>query len=60
MIVDIQTSKQQEQKGKKDNQTIDNHFSRILKQKDMYCTNNNINLYRHKKSKTKKGTIYTI
>ena len=60
MIVDIQTSKQQEQKGKKDNQTIDNHFSRILKQKDMYCTNNNNNLYRHKKSKTKKGTIYTI
>ena len=26
----------------------------------MYCTNNNNNLYRHKKSKTKKGTIYTI
>ena len=60
MIVDIQTSKQQEQKGKKDNQTIDNHFSRILKQKDMYCTNNNNNLYRHKKKKKKKGTIYTI
>ena len=66
MIVDIQTSNQQEQKGKKDNQTINNHFSRILKQKDMYCTNNIqqqqslFTLFRHKKSKTKKGTIYTI
>ena len=47
MIVDIQTSNQQEQKGKKDNQTINNHFSRILKQKDMYCTNKNNNLYSH-------------
>lgn len=46
MIVDIQTSKQQEQKGKKDNQTIVNHFSRILKEEDMYYTNNN-SLYSH-------------
>ena len=63
MIVDIQTSNQQEQKGKKDNQTINNHFSRILKQKDMYCTNNNNNnLYSHysgtKKGRRKKG-LYT-
>lgn len=42
MIVDIQTSKQQEQKGKKDNQTIVNHFSRTLKEEaDMYYTNSN-------------------
>ena len=64
MIVDIQTSNQQEQKGKKDNQTINNHFSRILKQKDMYCTNTTSTIFIHtiqaQKNKTKKGTIYTI
>ena len=60
MIVDIQTSNQQEQKGKKDNQTINNHFSRILKQKDMYCTNNMqqqqslFTLFRRKKVRRKK------
>ena len=47
MIVDIQTSNQQEQKGKKDNQTINNHFSRILKQKDMYCTNTTTTIFIH-------------
>ena len=64
MIVDIQTSNQQEQKGKKDNETINNHFSRILKQKDMYCTNTTTTIFIHtiqaQKSTTKKGTIYTI